>query len=254
MIKFCALSSGSKGNSIYIESDHTRVLVDIGLSALQIRKRLESIGVNPADLDAIVLTHAHRDHVQGAGVFSRQFNTPIYGHPETLQSIAHYFKKKEPRIPWNGPFEIGDLHFSPFRVSHDAFPTVGYRIEQGTTSLAICTDLGHVTREVTENLVNVQALVIESNHDPNMLMNGPYPWDLKERIASRVGHLSNHDTGLLLKNILGLRLKKICLAHLSDENNTPQTALETVLEYIGESQREMVSVLEQRTISPVHII
>lgn len=251
MIKICSLSSGSKGNSIYIETGDTRILIDAGLSGLQIQKRLISIGVDPHSIDAIVLTHAHLDHVRGVGVFSRKFGTAIHGHPETLDSITRHLRGSEPLIPWRAGFRIGHFQFFPFPVSHDAYPTVGYRISAGSKTLAVCTDLGVVTGEVIDNLQRCQFLILESNHDPDMLMNGPYPWELKERIASRVGHLSNHDTGLLLKNILNGRIRQILLAHLSDENNTPELARGTVLEYLGNGHSDIIRVLEQRTVSSV---
>ncbi len=251
MITICSLSSGSKGNSLYLQTEHTRVLIDIGLSALQIRRRLETIGVEPESIDAIVITHAHADHIRGAGVFARKHHTPIYAHPETLDAMTRLFRGEESLIPWNGNFRVGDIHFFPFPVSHDAYPTVGYRIEVGTRTITVCTDLGFVTPEVKENVRRAEMLILESNHDPEMLMNGPYPWDLKERIASRVGHLSNHDTGELLREILNGRLQRILLAHLSEENNTPELARNTVLEYLTPRAEEMISVLEQKKISPI---
>ena len=251
-MKICSLSSGSKGNSLYIESDYARILIDIGLSTRQIKQRLESIQVAPNEIDAIILTHAHRDHVRGAGVFSRQYHTPIYGHPDTLNEISYLFKKDEKTVPWYRPFQIKDLTFTPFTVSHDAIPTVGYRVSNGARVVAVCTDLGVVTPEVETHLQQVDFLVLESNHDPDMLINGPYPWDLKERIASRVGHLSNHDTGRFLKTALNGRVEKVLLAHISEENNTPRLARETVLNYIGSHLEELVEVIEQKKVSPIY--
>ncbi len=251
MIKICSLSSGSKGNSLFIETPHTRVLIDIGLSALQIRRSLEAIGVEPSSIQAIVVTHAHADHIRGAGVFARKYHTPIHAHPETLDAMTRLFRGTETLVPWNSDFTIGDLHFTPFPLSHDAFPTVGYRLQAGQRTLTVCTDLGVVTNEVRENLRGADLVVLESNHDPDMLINGPYPWELKERIASRVGHLSNHDTGLLLKEILNGRIKHILLAHLSEENNTPELARNTVLEYLGARGEELIAILEQKKISPI---
>ncbi len=253
-MKICSLSSGSKGNSLYVESEHARILIDIGLSARQIRERLATLRVNPADIDAIVLTHAHRDHVRGAGVFSRQFQTPIYGHPDTLDDITYLFRKNEKTVPWYRPFQIKDISLTPFPVSHDAIPTVGYLVSSGGRVMALCTDLGVVTAEVETHLRQADFLILESNHDPDMLINGPYPWDLKERIASRVGHLSNHDTGRLLKSLLNGRVEKVLLAHISEENNTPELARETVLHYIGSGLEDLVDVIEQKKVSPVYTL
>ncbi len=250
-MKICSLSSGSKGNSLYIESEYGRLLIDVGLSARQICKRLESIEVDPASINAIVITHAHRDHVHGVGVFSKQFNTPIYGHPETLDRISYLLKYQQTLVPWQHKFSIKDFDLTPFKVSHDANPTVGYLVSSGNNRFAVCTDLGVVTPEVVENLSQAQFILLESNHDPDMLMNGSYPWDLKERITSRVGHLSNHETGLLLKSVINGSIRQILLGHVSEENNTPELAKNTVLEYIGPIFSDMVEVLEQRKVSKI---
>ncbi|MFZ0389400.1 MAG: MBL fold metallo-hydrolase [Calditrichia bacterium] len=251
-MRICSLSSGSKGNSIFIESEHARILLDIGLSAKQISERLCSIQVDPETIDAIVLTHAHRDHTRGVGVFSRQFKTPVYGHSDTLTEISYLFKKQEVRIPWLQPFTIKDLFFTPFKVSHDSIPTVGYLISNGSRKLAVCTDLGIVTQEVESRLSEAQFLVLESNHDPDMLLRGPYPWELKERISGRLGHISNHEAGSLLQNILNGRIEKILLAHLSDENNTSDLARNTVLEYMGYQCSDLLEVIHQKKVSPVY--
>lgn len=251
-MKICSLSSGSKGNSLFIESEHTRVLVDIGLSARQITQRLQSVSVEADSIDAIVLTHSHNDHIRGAGVFSRQNGTPIYGHPETLDDLLRYLRGREPLVPWENTFQIKDLRFTPFRVSHDAFPTVGYLISDGSKTIAVCTDTGCVTPEIEEHLAQAGFIVLESNHDPDMLMDGPYPWDLKERIASRVGHLSNRDAGSLLQRLLNGRIEKVLLAHLSDENNTPQLARDTVLELVGARYEDLIDVVGQKIVSPVY--
>jgi phosphoribosyl 1,2-cyclic phosphodiesterase len=251
-MKICSLSSGSKGNSLFIESENTRILVDAGLSCKQIKTRLKSIEIDPQTIQAIIITHAHRDHVLGADMFSHQFEVPIYGHPDTLDNLTYLLKRNNKIIPWTGQFIIDDMTMVPFRVSHDAFPTVGYLIMANGKSMSVCTDLGIVTRVVEENLKLAQFLVIESNHDPEMLENGPYPWELKERISSRVGHLSNHETGELLKKILNGYMNKILLAHLSEENNLASLAKNTVLEYIGGQHEDLIDVIEQRKVSKVY--
>jgi phosphoribosyl 1,2-cyclic phosphodiesterase len=250
-MKICSLASGSKGNSIFIESASTRILVDAGLSALQIKNRLKSIEIAPESLDAIIITHAHRDHVAGIDVLSHQFDIPVYGHNDTLKNLAYILRRTKNIIPWKKQFHIKDLTLKPFPVSHDAIPTVGYLITDSRFSMAICTDLGIITREVEEHLTQARVVVLESNHDPDMLINGPYPWELKERIASQVGHLSNHDSGNFLKSILNGQIQKILLAHLSEENNYPELAKNTVLDYIGYQHVDLVNVLGQRKVSPI---
>jgi phosphoribosyl 1,2-cyclic phosphodiesterase len=250
-MKICSLSSGSKGNALFIESTYCRILIDAGISGLKIQTGLQSIGIDPSSIDGIILTHAHADHVRGAGVFSRKFKTPIYGHPETLDSISHYLTRFEKIIPWKSSFQVKDLIFTPFPLSHDAIPTVGYLITDLQHTFAICTDLGVVTDTVIENLKQAGTLILESNHDPELLLNGPYPWELKERISSRVGHLSNHDTGKLLQTILKGQVSNVFLAHLSEENNTPELALQTVTEYIGVGFVDRIEIFAQGKVSKI---
>jgi len=250
-MKICSLASGSRGNSLFVESEHNRILIDAGLSAAQIKARLNSIKVDPESIEAIVITHVHRDHVNGANAFSRQFGIPIYGHPDTLDELTFIFNGNKRITPWSGPFSIGNFDLEPFRVSHDAIPTVGYLITSQNRKMVICTDLGIITPEVEQNVKQAQFIVIESNHDPDMLMNGPYPWELKERIASRLGHLSNHDTGTFLRNILHGGVQKILLAHLSQENNTPEIARQTVLEYLGIQTETILQIIEQGKVSEI---
>jgi phosphoribosyl 1,2-cyclic phosphodiesterase len=190
-MKICSLASGSRGNSLFVESEHNRILIDAGLSAAQIKARLNSIKVAPESIEAIVITHVHRDHVNGANTFSRQYGIPIYGHPDTLDELTSFFNGNKKIAPWTGTFAIGDFILEPFKVSHDAFPTVGYLVTNQNRKMVICTDLGVITQEVEQYIKQAQFIIIESNHDPDMLMNGPYPWELKERIASRVGHPKN---------------------------------------------------------------
>ncbi len=250
-MNFCILASGSKGNSIFVETEAVRILIDVGLSARQIENRLREIHVEPESIDAIVLTHDHNDHVRGVGVFARRFNVPVYGHPQTLDNITHLLRGQETLVPWHEPFRIADLHLTPFPLSHDSDPTVGYSIDHQGRRLVICTDLGVISSVVKEHVSRANALLLESNHDPELLMQGPYPWHLKERIASRVGHLSNHNAGVLLREVWNGYLERVILGHLSEENNRPTLALETVLDYVGNALEAHLSVIEQKTISPV---
>lgn len=248
-MQYCILASGSKGNSIFVESYYGRVLIDVGLTARQIELRLQSRDVEPDSIDAVVLTHAHRDHVRGVGVFANRYKIPIYAHPDTLDSITPLLKRNQVVHPWQGPFEIVGLRFTPFRLPHDCDPTVGYLIEENGRVLGLCTDLGVVTEEVRRHVRQAQALILESNHDSHLLMTGPYPWHLKERIAGRGGHLSNDEAGELLREILHPGIGQVVLGHLSDENNTPELALTTALRYVGQAGEALIEVIEQRTVS-----
>ena len=253
-MRYCLLASGSRGNSIFVESGYGRVLVDVGLSARQIEERLRIREIDPATIDAIVLTHSHSDHVRGVGVFANRYQLPVYAHPDTLDSITRWLKPNQEIRPQVERFSIKDISFTPFRLSHDCDPTVGFLIEINGKKLAICTDLGVVTNEVKTHVSQAQALILESNHDPDMLMAGPYPWELKERIAGRTGHLSNHNAGELLKEILSGHLQQVVLGHLSLENNEPQLALGTTLDYIGSRFESMVDVVEQKTVSNMYAL
>jgi len=248
-MKYCILASGSKGNSIYVESQDARFLIDVGLSAKQIEQRLQTRSIDPASIDAIVLTHAHSDHVRGVSVFAKRYQIPVYGHPDTLASITRFLKPAQPVEPRVEPFQIKNIHFTPFRVSHDCDPTVGYLIENDGKVFSICTDLGVITDDVLRHVEKANALLLESNHDPEMLMGGPYPWDLKERIAGRQGHLSNHNAGEVLYEIFGNQLDHVVLGHLSDKNNHPELALKTVQKYVGRQHAGRVTVIEQKTVS-----
>jgi phosphoribosyl 1,2-cyclic phosphodiesterase len=248
-MRYCILASGSKGNSIFIESAYGRFLIDVGLSARKIEQRLLSREIDPATIEAIILTHAHSDHVRGVGVFANRHKLPIYAHPTTLDNITHLLKPNQEIRSCFEPFRLKDVTFTPFRVSHDCDPTVGFLIRENSKVLGICTDLGVVTEDVKQHIRQANALLLESNHDPEMLLNGPYPWELKDRIAGRTGHLSNNNAGELLAEILHSGLRQVILGHLSEENNTPEIALETVLDYLGGSLRGMINVIEQKTVS-----
>lgn len=248
-MRYCILASGSKGNSTFIETNYARILVDAGLSAKKIEDRLKKLDVDPQSIDSIVLTHAHADHVRGAGQFAHKFKLPIYAHPETLDEITGQLKPGQKIEPWQGAFYIKDAFFTPFPLSHDCFPTFGYLIQENSRVLAICTDLGVATESVKEHLRKSSALILESNHDPMMLMGGTYPWQLKERIASRVGHLSNIEAGELIQEIFHSNMERIILAHLSEDNNTTQIALDTVLDIVGDRLESFIGVIEQRRMS-----
>ncbi len=248
-MRYFILASGSRGNAIYIESQYGRFLIDAGISARKIEERLKDKEIDPPEIEAIILTHAHRDHVRGVGVFANRYQIPVIGHPDTLDSVTNLLKPQQKIEPWTEPFNLKDLHFVPFRVYHDCDPTFGYLIRENSKTLVLCTDLGFVSEEVKTYVGQANAILLESNHDSNMLMNGFYPWHLKERIAGRTGHLSNDNAGELLKESLNLRTSHVMLGHLSEENNTPELALQTVLNYVGHENEAMIEVIGQRMVS-----
>ena len=233
-MRLCSIASGSSGNCIYVGSDKTHLLVDTGISKKRIDEGLAQLEVKPEELSGILITHEHADHIQGLGVFSRKYGIPIYATKGTLRGITEYkCLGKMPEglyheVQVDSVFKIGDLEVRPFSISHDANEPSGFRIENGSKSIAVATDLGIYDDYIVENLKNLNAIVLEANHDVHMVEVGPYPYPLKQRVLGRLGHLSNELTGRLLCNILHGDLKHVILGHLSKENNYEELARETV--------------------------
>ena len=233
-MRFVSIASGSSGNCIYVGSDSTHLLIDAGISAKRIEQGLNEIGIKGGELDGILITHEHSDHIKGLGVLARKFGVPIYGTSETLEeigkatSLGKFDKGLLTPVRPDVEFAAGDLVIQPFRVDHDAANPVAYRVKSGRKSVAVATDMGHFDQYVIDHLQNLDALLIESNHDVRMLETGPYPYYLKKRILGDHGHLSNENAGRLLCQILHDGLKHIFLGHLSKENNYEELAYETV--------------------------
>jgi phosphoribosyl 1,2-cyclic phosphodiesterase len=234
MTKVCVLASGSKGNAIYVSNEKSALLVDAGLSAIEIERRLRSRGINPCALDAIVVSHEHTDHVQSVGVLSRRFRLPVYINEPTLSAAgARLGSLHEIRRFHRGiAFHIGRLSIHPFAVCHDAADPVGFTIEDGGAKIGIATDLGVATRLVSHHLKGCCLMVLEANHDPKMLEQGPYPWELKQRIRGRLGHLSNEASRDLLSGVFSPQLEHVVVAHMSETNNRPDRALACLQEAV----------------------
>lgn len=233
-MRLCSLASGSSGNCIYVGSEQTHLLIDTGISKKRIDESLAELGIKGEELSGILITHEHSDHIQGLGVFSRKYEIPIYATRGTIEGIRSYKSLgKMPEglyceVPKDEAFEIGDLTVKPFAISHDANEPTGFRIEQEEKAVAVATDLGVYDEYTIENLKDLDAIVLEANHDVHMLEVGPYPYYLKQRVLGKHGHLSNELSGRLLCSILNDKLKHIVLGHLSRENNFPELAYETV--------------------------
>jgi len=226
----CILASGSKGNAILVADNQTRVLFDAGLSGIEIERRCKSKGFHPNQLDAIVVSHEHSDHIQGVGVLARRFGLPVYISEMTGQTANSMLGKiADVRyFECGNAFTVNAWTISPFSISHDAEDPAGFTILNNGLKIGIATDLGVVTAMVKERLKACHMLILEANHDPEMLINGPYPWPLKQRIQSRTGHLSNEDSRELVRVLKHKGLQHVVLAHLSETNNTPQKALQEV--------------------------
>jgi len=227
------LGSGSAGNSALVATDHSRILVDSGLSARQIVLRLEQCGVNPEQLDGILLTHEHGDHVCGLEVLCRKFNVPIYANAQTAEAVrcgGAFGHHRNWRIFRTGAeFKICDITVQTFPVPHDAVDPVGFAFYAGLNGLGFITDLGYVTKMIVERLRQVHTLVIETNHDEKLLQNDAQrPWPVKQRIQSRHGHLSNNAAASVIEELLPGKIDRVVLGHLSRDCNTPQLALQTI--------------------------
>ena len=233
-MKMLSVASGSSGNCIAICSNNTLVIVDTGISRKRIEEGLNQYDLTLKDASAILVTHEHSDHICGLGVVSRKDKIPVYSSKGTIDAIINsdsIGKVDKDLFQYINPdesFAIGDLEINPFRISHDASEPVAYRVTSGKKSVAIATDMGTFTDYTINNLKDVNALLIEANHDIRMLQTGPYPYYLKQRILSDKGHLSNERCGELLSSILHDNLKKVFLGHLSKENNYDRLAYEAV--------------------------
>ena len=233
-MRLCSIASGSSGNCIYVGRDHTHLLVDTGVSRKRIEEGLARLGIKGEELTGVLVTHEHADHIQGLGVFSRKYEIPVYATPGTIQGIQNYKSLgKMPEglyheVQTDTDFMLGDILVHPFSISHDANEPSGYRFQQGEKRMAVATDLGKYDAYTVENLQNLDAVLLESNHDIHMLEVGPYPYYLKQRVMGERGHLSNEVSGRLLCDILHGNMKKVLLGHLSKENNFAELAYETV--------------------------
>ncbi|MCL2564913.1 MAG: MBL fold metallo-hydrolase [Defluviitaleaceae bacterium] len=234
-LKFCPISSGSDGNSIYIGSEDVHILIDAGLSGKRISEGLENaVGIGCDKLDGIFITHEHTDHIQGAGIISRRYGTPLYATKKTWECIDRrnlIGKVDEDRKHIiNSGEELGlkNIVIEAFDIPHDAAQPVGYCVYLEDKKITVATDIGCVTDNVREKLFGSDIILLESNHDLEMLKNGSYPAILKKRIMGDKGHLSNRSAGELLADIICPKLKYVFLGHLSAENNMPLIAMETV--------------------------
>lgn len=233
-MRFCSIASGSSGNCIYAGSEATHLLVDVGISGKKTEEGLQQLGLTGRDIDGILITHEHADHIAGLGVLCRKYHIPVFATKGTIQAILKNGGKNAPEASLFHEIEadrkiiIKDMTVCPMRISHDAAEPVGYRIGYGDKKVAVCTDLGVFNDYTVECLKGMNALLLEANHDVNMLQVGPYPYYLKQRILGERGHLSNENSGRLLNRILHDDLEMILLGHLSKENNMPQLAYEAV--------------------------
>lgn len=234
MLNFCSLYSGSSGNSLFVETTNTKLLVDAGVSSKKIEKALSDINVDPSSIDGILVTHEHIDHVQGLGTFSKKFDLPVFVNQETLDAMP----KQRDKIASNNiktfkvsdKFSIGDLDIKPFPIPHDASNPCGFNIWKKDKKISIATDIGHMTNDIVKQLEESLFIMLEANYDPEVLRCSSYPFPLKARIAGPTGHLSNEMAGKTISHLLKSGLKNAMLGHLSKESNFPELAYQTVMD------------------------
>ena len=240
MVKVCSLFSGSSGNCIFISSGNTSILVDAGVSGRRIEEALTQIGESIKSISAILITHEHNDHISGAGILSRRHKIPIYANSGTWAAMRPFLGKLHPdhirMTEVCTRFSIGDIDILPFPIPHDAACPVGYNFFIEDKKITIATDIGHVSDELIGWLEKSHIILLESNHDIEMLKTGRYPWPLKKRIMGDYGHLCNEHTGKVVAHLAQNGTKFFLLGHLSKENNYPELAYQTVCNALVEKQ------------------
>lgn len=263
-MKICSIASGSSGNCLYVGSKDTNLLVDVGVTAKRIEQGLNGIDIKPDTLQGILVTHEHSDHIAGLNILARRYGIPIYGTYETLQAIQG--KKAANPIPKelfkpikaDQAFQINDITVEPFSISHDASNPVCYTMQAEGHKVGVATDLGMYDEYIVEKLKDSDVLMVEANHDINMLMVGKYPYYLKQRILGQFGHLSNESSAGLISKLLNHKLRYVLLGHLSRENNMEELAFETVcyeLTHQGcDLNRLKLSVAQREAPSPIVVL
>jgi phosphoribosyl 1,2-cyclic phosphodiesterase len=241
-VSVSVLASGSRGNAALVESSQARILVDAGVSCRETFKRLKSAGFDPRTISAILITHEHSDHVYGLATLAKRLKVPIFMTGATHQAWARSLRDDAGQLPKleklevfsaGRSFQVEDITVTPFTIPHDAADPVGFTFRADGTKIAIATDLGYMPASVCDHLLNCDVLVIESNHDLEMLRVGPYPWSVKQRVMSRVGHLSNDSLAEFFDKNYDGGASYIVLAHLSEQNNHPEIALRAAENALG---------------------
>ena len=232
MLKFCSLFSSSDGNSLFIKSDSFSIFIDAGVRTSKIVNALSSIGENINNINAILITHEHSDHIKGLSVLSKKYNIPVFANKETWNFLPKdkIIEENQKQFNMYKELKIGDLNILLFEIPHDAINPSGFNITVGNSKISVATDLGHVTQEIFNLLKNSKFIMLESNYDPEVLKCSSYPYKLKTRIAGPNGHLSNNTAGKVISRLVNNGLKSVMLGHLSKETNFPELAMRTVIE------------------------
>lgn len=258
MIRFCNLYSGSSGNSTFIEYNNTKILIDAGVSCQRIIKGLSNLNVEMNEIDAILITHEHSDHVKGLSTICKKFDTPIYATEKTWNQMALLKLPDYNHVVFNANegFDVGELKIHPFSIPHDAVDPCAFNIIAGDKKITVATDIGHITNGIYDKFLGSDVLLLESNYDSNTLSCSSYPYFLKKRIASDTGHLSNEAASKVIKKLHDdSGISNVILGHLSKENNFPELAYQTVINTLGEIPSGFnLSVAERDSIDNVLVI
>ncbi len=251
MMQVAVLSSGSKGNSTLIQTKNTKVLIDLGVTKSYTEEKLEELEVDPREIKAILITHTHVDHIQGLKVFLKKYHPKLYVNKVILSLLNEYIDDFDYVLYETPNFMIDDLEITVIKTSHDVSGSVGFIVKNEDKSLVYITDTGYINNKYFEKLSNHNLYIFESNHDVEMLMNGRYPFHLKKRILSDKGHLSNADAAYYLSEFIGDNTNTIVLAHLSDDNNTYDAAIDTLNEVLASKNKNVKNIMiakqKQRT-------
>jgi len=234
MFKFCSLYSGSSGNSLFVQTPETKLLIDAGESAKKIENALKEIDIDIREINGILITHEHSDHIRGVTTISKKFNLPVYANKQTWEAMPEVLEKVQKEnqklFDINEDFDIGELKIKAFSTPHDAANPCGFNIWYKDNKISIATDLGHMDKNIINKLEGSSFVLLEANYDPNILKCSKYPYSLKQRIAGPNGHLSNEVAGKTISYLLNSGLRKVMLGHLSKENNFPELAYKTVID------------------------
>ncbi len=253
-MRFSVLGSGSKGNCTYVESGPAAILIDAGFSGIETKRRLESIGIDISTISAILVTHEHGDHTKGVGILSRKYQIPVLANAKTKKAAGQHLEKlyAYQEFKTGTSLQFQNLTIHPFSINHDTADPVGFTVSNHNSTLGYCTDTGMVSRLIHHRLSQCNGLILECNHDLNMLKNGPYPISLQQRIRSKNGHLSNPDTMQFLHDLIHDQLSHIVLAHISESNNCydiVQRHIDTLLRELTGPHKPTISIAMQNNAS-----
>lgn len=238
-MRVCVLSSGSKGNTTYIETENAKILIDIGNTSKYVKEKLEDLGVKPEELDGILITHTHVDHIKGLKVFVKKYGVSVY----ITDIMYKHLDYLDNYVSLSDEFDIKDIHITSIKTSHDTDDSRGYVISSDNSSIVYITDTGYINKKYFDILSNKNLYIMESNHDVEMLSNGRYPFQLRQRILSDKGHLSNYDSSKYLSLFIGDNTKCIMLAHLSEENNTEELAYNTLIDRLNNDNKHTPDII-----------